>query len=161
MEMEPGALIFVTLTGIAGFGMLWFRFREVLGKAPKLPDLWSVKPSQVGDSEIMSRTPDPVASEAVSPRTDAPTDGRTPDPGPVVKPVSLDAARWLRERGVSREDARAFLKMVDRTLGNDTWAAAKPAMPADDDAFVTPYAGRVTKRSYYTDADFPYEEPKV
>lgn len=111
--------------------------------------------------EIMSRTPEPVTSEAVSPRTDAPADGRTPDPGPVVKPVSLDAARWLRERGVSREDARAFLKMVDRTLGNDTWAAAKPAMPADDDAFVTPYAGRVTKRSFYTDADFPYEEPKV
>lgn len=117
--------------------------------------------SERDPDEIMSRTAEPLPSEPVSPRTDAPADGRTPDLVPALKPETIDGARSLREHGYTREEARAFLKAHGYSLGNDTWAAAKPALPADDDAFVTPYAGRVTKRSYYTDADFPYEEPKV
>lgn len=117
--------------------------------------------SERDPDEIMSRTAEPLPSEPVSPRTDAPADGRTEPAQPVARPATLDTVRSLREHGYTREEARAFLKPLGWTLGNDTWAAAKPALPSDDDAFVTPYAGRVTKRSFYTDADFPYEEPKV
>jgi hypothetical protein len=117
--------------------------------------------SPAADNAIMSRTSDPEVSEAVSPRTDAVPDGRTEPQAPTLKPETVDGARWLRERGVSRDEARAWLKQHGYSLGNDTWAAAKPPATVPDDEFVTPYAGRVTKRSFYTDADFPYEEPKV
>lgn len=112
--------------------------------------------------EIMSRTPDPESSEPASDhRQTAPQADQTVADAPKLQPATLDTCKSLREHGYTREEARAFLRANDRTLDNNIWAAAKPALPADDDAFVTPYAGRVTKRSFYTDADFPYEEPKV
>jgi len=118
--------------------------------------------SYVEPDEIMSRTPDPVAPEPASDhrQTAIQTDQTVTD-APKLQPATLDTCKSLREHGYTREEARAFLRANDRTLDNNIWAAAKPALPADDDAFVTPYAGRVTKRSFYTDADFPYEEPKV
>lgn len=118
--------------------------------------------SGVQSPEIMSRTPEPELSEPASEhRQTAPQTDQTVTDAPKLQPATLDTCKSLREHGYTREEARAFLRANDRTLDNNIWAAAKPALPADDDAFVTPYAGRVTKRSYYTDADFPYEEPKV
>jgi len=142
--------------GAYALGVIAWRRLEV-GKLLQM--LSTVSESE--PDEIMSRTDEPVVSEAVSPRTDDGADGRTEPTQPVARPATLDTVRSLREHGYTREEARAFLKPLGWTLGNDTWAAAKPALPSDDDAFVTPYAGRVTKRSFYTDADFPYEEPKV
>lgn len=160
--MEPGALLFVTLVGIVGFGLLWFRVQEFRGRKPQLPDMWSVKPSPVAHPEIMSRTAEPDAREPTSDHRQTPSQtDQTAAAVPKLQPATLDTAKWLRAHGATREDARAFLRTVDRTLDNNVWAAAQPPAMADDDALVTPYAGRVTKRSYYTDADFPYEEPKV
>jgi len=161
-RMEPGALLFVTFVAIVGFGLLWFRVQEFRGRKPQLPDMWTVKPSLEQRFEIMSRTPDPVASEPASDlrQTVSQTDQTAPA-APKPQPATLDTCKSLRAHGYTREEARAFLRGVDRTLDNNVWAAAQPPAPADDDLIVTPYAGRVTRKSYYTDADFPYEEPKV
>ena len=118
--------------------------------------------SPVADSEIMSRTPDPELPEPASDhrQTASQTDQTVTD-APKLQPATLDTCKSLRAHGYTREEARVFLRGVDRTLDNNVWAAAQPPAPADDDLIVTPYAGRVTRKSYYTDADFPYEEPKV
>lgn len=163
--MEPGALLFVTCVAIVGFGLLWFRIKEALGHKPQLPDLWEeriVKDTRAFGDVLMSRTPEPALPEAASDlRQTAPQTDQTAPTAPKLQPATLDNAKWLRAHGATREDARAFLRSMDRTLDNNVWAAAQPPAALPDDELVTPYAGRVTKRSYYTDADFPYEEPKV
>jgi hypothetical protein len=140
---------------------IWQRYFYV--RLPQSPDeLSSV--SQAADSEIMSNSDEAALSEASRPRTDdfadGQTDGRTP-PAPTPQPVTLDTAKSLRAHGYTRDEARALLKTMDRTLGNDTWAQAKPADPIPDDTIVTPYAGRVTKRSYYPEQpDLEFQECK-
>ena len=163
--MEIGALLFVTFLGVGGFAMLALRILQARGDAPTLPDLWADPPVNrfsAADDEIMSRTPDTEVSEGVSPRTDAVPDGRTELVAPALKPETVDGARSLREHGYSRDEARAFLKAHGYSLGNDTWAAAKPAPLTDDDLIVTPYAGRVTRKSYYpAEPELEYQEPKT
>jgi hypothetical protein len=140
---------------------IWRRYFYV--RLPQSPDELS-RVSLGDDFEIMSNAPDVASSEASRPRTDADlsgqTDGRTP-PSLTPQPVTLDTAKSLRAHGYTRDEARALLKTMDRTLGNDTWAQAKPADPIPDDTIVTPYAGRVTKRSYYPEQpDLEYQECK-
>jgi hypothetical protein len=56
--MEPGALLFVTFVAIGGFGLLWFRIQEAMGRKPKMPDLWEqriVRNTQAFGDAIMSR----------------------------------------------------------------------------------------------------------
>jgi hypothetical protein len=98
--------------------------------------------------EIMSSAPTAAPSEALRPRTDAPADGRTAEQAPALRPATLDTVKALRGHGFTRDEARAFLKTLGWTLGNDTWAKAQSV---EDDEIITPYAGRVTKKEFYPD----------
>lgn len=99
-------------------------------------------------TEIMSSAPIAPPSEALRPRTDAPADGRTEIISSVLKPATLDTARELRARKFTRDEARAFLKTLGYSLGNDTWAKAQPAED-EDDLTVNPYSGRMINKKFY------------
>jgi hypothetical protein len=111
---------------------------------------------------IMSRDADPPPAP-IAPvvlRTD---DGRTTDapPKPAYTPEQLlTFYRWLRSMGAKREEARAQLKAMGLPLSNDVWAKAEPPKPEADDLTVTPFAGRVTRRSFYADdPELEYQPP--
>lgn len=155
--MDVAELLIAAFT-LSAMGYYWLKKHGYIRAASK----HSVNRSQVGNSEIMSRTPDlePVEAASDHRQTASQTD-QTPAAAPKPQPATLDTCKSLRAHGYTREEARAFLRGMDRTLDNNVWAAAQPPAVDPDDELVTPFAGRVTKRSYYTDVDFPYEEPKV
>ena len=95
-----------------------------------------------------------------SPETDSP-DGRTD--APKISPADLlTFYTWLRSMGAKRDDARAMLRLVGLSVSNDLWSQAAPSPKPADEEIVTPYAGRVTKRSYYPDDPaLEYQEPTV
>lgn len=139
------------VTGVVGSAALgWLERRAVSNVTPSpAPDITS------------SPAPEPAAI-ASPPRTDAGTDGRTPPITPELRPASLDTVRELRAHGFTRDAARALLRGLGYSLGNNTWADAAPATPADDDEIITPYAGRRTKASYYPEnPELEYVEPRT
>jgi hypothetical protein len=139
------AAIIVVLGGRAVFQQTWDSWIR--------PMVSSVFPKP--RPEIMSHREVAVSSDTVSPRTDAPADGRT-DPQPIaLKPATLDICKDLRAHGYNRDQARAFLRMVDRSLGNDTWAAAAP----DEQVTVTPIVGRPTRAVFREEGPLRYEDP--
>jgi hypothetical protein len=145
------AEIYMTLAAIGCVGVVWFFvLRPALEDwgiiAPRGEDVSSVPAHR--PLEIMSSAPIAAPSLPVGPRTDAPADGRTEEQAPLPRPATLDTVKALRGHGFTRDEARALLKTLGWTLGNDTWARAQPT---EDDEIVTPYAGRVTKREYYPD----------
>jgi hypothetical protein len=105
---------------------------------------------------VMSRAaPEPAPSAASSLETDSP-----PSPDRPMMPVPteaqmLDVFKVLREAGVKREALRGAWKAAGLPLNNNVWADAAP----DDDLTITPYAGRVTRRSYYAEPELEYQEP--
>jgi hypothetical protein len=125
---------------------------------PYVSMVWPVRRPEITSSPA----PEPAAI-ASPPRTDAGTDGRTPLIAPELRPASLDTVRELRAHGFTRDAARALLRGLGYSLGNNTWADAAPVAPAaDDDEIITPYAGRRTKASYYPEnPELEYVEPRV
>ena len=110
--MEPGALLFVTLVAIVGFGLLWFRVQEFRGKQPQLPDMWSVKPSLEQRFEIMSRTPEPehrseLPANPQSNAVDRPAE--PPQTGPEPRAVLDTEPGWIE---VTREELIESLALV-------------------------------------------------
>lgn len=140
------------------YGAVW-ALSQVSDWVEKRRAVSTIPPSRTPEI-TSSRAPDvlPIASP---PRTDAGTDGRTPMIAPELKSVSLDTVRSLRAHGYTRDDARALLRGLGWSMGNNTWAdAAPPAPAADDDDHITPYAGRRTKASYYPEnPELEYAEP--
>ena len=81
--MEPGALIFVTLVGLGGFGLLWFRIREAMGDPPALPDLWPRHYVTTANDDDSSELAEGWRSTAVEPIVEpAQTE---PEPQPVPR----------------------------------------------------------------------------
>lgn len=109
-------------------------------------------------SQLEAAPPTPIAP--VVQGTEA---GRTPDapPKPSYTPEQLlTFYRWLRAAGLKREDARPQLKAMNIPLSNDLWAKAETPTPEPDDLTVTPFAGRVTRRSFYQDdPELEYQPP--
>jgi hypothetical protein len=133
-----GAAIIVFLGGRAVARQTWDAWLK-----PMVLRVWPARPP-----DIMSSVPSVTPSEALRPRTDASADGRTEIRTSVLKPATLDTVRSLRTHGFTRDEARAFLKTLSYSLGNDTWAKAQSV---EDDEIITPYAGRVTKKEFYPD----------
>lgn len=165
--MEPGLLIFLTLLGFAGFGVLWF---YVLSPAltglgvlrPPAEDTETVNYSAPAAPVVMSndRTPHPDVLPVV------PTDGRASDAGRTepqpayTQQQLLTHYMWLRRLGAKRDEAREQLRAIGIPLHNDLWAQAAPPPPVADDEIITPWAGRRTKAAYYPDSpDLEYEAP--
>jgi hypothetical protein len=112
----------------------------------------------VAPPEITSSRAEQAVSEAVCPRTDDRADGRTEAISSSVKPATLDICKSLREHGYNRDEARTFLKLVDRTLGNDTWARAQPV--DQPEIVYTPIAQRPVDGKWYPDRpDLEYKQP--
>jgi hypothetical protein len=107
---------------------------------------------------VMSRaTPEVAPSPPSDLRQTAAPDQTDALPAPVVKSATLDTCKTLRGLGMSREQARTFLRSLGWGLDNNTWAAAKEDA---DDLTLTPFAGRVTRRSFYeTEPELEYQEP--
>ena len=99
---------------------------------------------------VMSREGDEARAAAASDhrQTGAQTD-QTPAPAPRLQAATLDTCKSLRAHGYSREEARALLRSLDRTLDNNVWAAAAPPPPPD----VTPIAGRPYDPSQYQESE--------
>jgi hypothetical protein len=151
--MEPGAYVFVLLVASVAACMLYWRLREAL---PALGGWLSevVKPSAPPAPVVMSREGSAAPRAPLSDlrQTAAQTD-QTPAVPARPQPATLDTCRSLRAHGYTREETRALLRGVDRTLDNNVWAAAAPPPPAEPQA-VTPYAGRP-----YDPSAYAYDEP--
>lgn len=143
--MEPGLLIFLSLVGFAGFGVLWFYVLE-----PALTGLGVLRPA-ADDTETVnySATTAPVVmSNDGTPHPDVlpvvPTDGRASDAGRTEPQPSytqqqlLTHYQWLRRLGAKRDEARPYLRAMGIPLHNDLWAQAAPLPPQA----VSPIAGR-------------------
>jgi hypothetical protein len=133
------------------------------GSYPVARLLWrSYGPKTVNTSAppapvVMSRAPErPAPIAPVVLETDGPS---TPDRPMMPVPTEqqmLDVFKVLREAGVKREALRGAWKAAGLPLNNNVWAEAAP----DDDLTITPFAGRVTRRSYYQDEpDLEYQPP--
>lgn len=158
--MDAGLSLVLALIAFVSFGLIYFRVRDAAS------DLWRAygprEPSIVSDDHlpiVMSRSDMEAPSESVRPRTDETADGRTNSISSEFRPATLDMCKSLRSHGFTRDEARAFLRSVDRTLGNDVWAAAQPAAQPAAPA-ITPIAGRpYDPRAYADDPALAYEEP--
>lgn len=154
-EMEAAASF--TLVAILVTAVVF----AVIGRVVFWVLAWQAEPSTVSDDdddEIMSRSDDRAPSEAVRTRTDMPADGRTEMGVPVLRPTTLDTARSLRAHGYTRDEARALLRSLGWSLGNDIWSQAAPP----DDEVVTPIAGRRTRAKYHpTEPELEYQGPEV
>lgn len=88
------------------------------------------------------------------------TDGaQTPDQTEIAalrRAKLFDTYRTLRELGMSRDAARAFLKPWNIPVDNNLWADAAPP----EDEHRTPIVGRPTNAKFETDADYPYQPIK-
>jgi hypothetical protein len=150
--------LYLTAAAVVSCGAIWFYILR-----PALEDWGVLAPRDVNDNAdvppvVMSRSapeagplpPSDLRQTAAPDQTDAP-------PEPVVKSATLDTCKTLRGLGMSREQARTFLRSLGWGLDNNTWAAAKEDA---DDLTVTPFAGRVTRRSYYQeDPELEYQPP--
>lgn len=118
-----------------------------------------VKHSDDSASHVMSRSEDddpPYVPSLL--QTD---DVQTPDQTAMAaarRRKLLDTYRPLRRLGMTRDDARAFLKTWDIPLDNNLWTEAAPPDP-EDAPHVTPIVGRPTSARFETDADYPYRAP--
>lgn len=141
-------------------GLQWLVLIVVLGwwawyawhrwVAPYLSSVFPNKPAP-----IMSNSQNAEKSLASRPRTDAPADGRTEPQQPAPHPVTVDTARQLRAHGFTRDEARAFLKTLGWTLGNDTWSKAQP----EEEPQMTPVAGRPTNATFREEGALAYKDP--
>jgi hypothetical protein len=120
-----------------------------------LSTVFAPPPAEV-TSSAPRESPAPRPSDLQTDQTDG---ADNPTPAPALRPATLDTCKSLRAHGYSREDARRFLRGVDRTLDNNVWAQAAPAAPPPDDTILTPIAGRPTRARYYDDPALEYTAP--
>jgi len=75
----------------------------------------------------------------------------------------LTLYKLMRQAGIGRDDAQAAFKASGLPFNNNVWRDAEPparAAQVDDDEFVTPFAGRRTRASYYPDQpELEYQSP--
>jgi hypothetical protein len=153
--------LYLTAAAVVSCGAIWFYIVR-----PMLEDWGVLAPRDVSDNAppapvVMSRSaptpPQPIVSEGVATRDQ--TDQTAPVL-PLLRPATLDTCKVLRAHGFSRDAARMLLRPLGWTLDNNTWTQAAPLKPADDDLTVTPFAGRVTRRSFYQDdPELEYQPP--
>lgn len=113
--MEPGALLFVTLVGLSGLGLLWFRviepivdsIRAARHNTDALPYVAAASLCQTDQTldQTLDQTVEQPASQS-------------------LRQVPLDVLRSLRQHNYSREDARTLLRVLGFSLDNNVWAAA-------------------------------------
>lgn len=151
-------VVFSVVVAIMITGFLWFWIVR-----PILEDYGVIAPRAVNDYQettpvVMSRS-DEGAGPYFPPSLQ--TDGvQTPDQTEIAalrRAKLFDTYRTLRELGMSRDAARAFLKPWNIPVDNNLWAEAAPS--ADDAPHVTPIVGRATSARFETDADYPYQAP--
>jgi hypothetical protein len=138
---------------IAVFAVYYFGRKAITWFVNRLP---STPPVIMSRSALVPATD----SASVSQTDSAPDRQTAPEPA-LPRSAMLDTCKALRVHGFSREEARTLLKPYGIGLDNNLWAAAEPAKPAeDDDVVLTPYAGRVTRKSYYeSEPELKYEPP--
>lgn len=123
----------------------------------------SVNTSPLPAPEIMSNSADD--DHRLSPSSLQTDSADSPDRQTApTREQQLTLYRFLRELGASREKARPVLKAAGWPLDNNLWTEAAPAPPppaGDDDMMTTPFAGRVTRKSYYPDQpELEYQPPQ-
>jgi len=140
-------------------GFIWFYVAR-----PMLVDFGWIRDEDVNDIDdrapvIMSRSEDKPAR--LSPSSLETAELQTPDqtaPKKYQPHELLTVYTTMKHAGISRDAARAALNAIGVPLDNNLWARV-PAKE-DDDTLITPYAGRVTKRSFYPDdPDLEYKAP--
>ena len=149
--MEPGLLIFLSLVGFTGFGVLWFYVLE-----PALTGLGIIRADSAAKTDdIMSSDDDEEpADDAPSAASERQTDRRQTADRPRV--ASPEALRNLRQHGYSREDARLLLRLLDYPLDNNAWAQVAAPPPAAQGQPVTPWGGRP-----YDPARYHQDDPEL
>lgn len=166
------AQLFAALVTFVIIGWLWFFIVRPIILAAY--DWWeSADVSSVSDDaakaqhSIMSNAApsEPPSAPSVSQTDGSQTDRQRSDGDTAagdIKPEYLTLYKLLRANRISREAARPALKAAKIPLDNNLWRAAAPTPPPDDEErLVTPFAGRVTRRSYYPDrADLEYQPPE-
>ncbi len=148
--MEPGVLIFLTLTGFLGLGLFWFRViepvieearvwiaryrREVMSSNPEVGAeeiAPSASTSHQNAADRSDRTPDGLSDRSQTEAQTASDGAQTTHAAPASVLVSL------RRHGYTRAEARALLRTLGWTFDNNAWAAA-----AEETQSRTPIAGR-------------------
>lgn len=117
-----------------------------------------------GYDDMSSSVDDAPPSAASSLETDRRADRQTAQ---VARPSAeqlLTLYKLMRAAGIGREDAQAAFKEAGLPLNNNVWSKAAPQLKSvqpseDDDVLVTPFAGRRTRASYYSDEpELEYKE---
>lgn len=134
-------LVSVAVAALAGYRMWQRAMQERGGSVKALP-----APAPVVTSS--GREQQHASSASVS-QTDSPQTADRPLAPAITREQMLDAAKTLRAAGLSREKGRAVFSALGLPLDNNLWAAAAPPEPEAD--YVTPIAGRATKKAYYPD----------
>ncbi len=152
------ATLFAGLVGITIVGWLWFYIAR-----PLLEDFGVITVSDYGedDGALMSRAEDSApASPRPSLETGNQTDRQTEIAPRIKAEELLTVFKLMRAAGIGREDAAAAFKAAGLPFNNNVWRDAEPPARAVEDEFVTPYAGRRTKASYYPEQpELEYQAP--
>lgn len=162
--MDTGLLIVLTCIAVIGFGLAYFYVRDAVHglyahyiERPRAEREVSALLAEY-QLEITSsdRPSEPSAASVLR------TDGEiAPAPPVVLTPTRaqiIDSCKLMREYGLSREQARAIVRVYGGALPNDLWTQVAPA----DEAVVTPIAGRSTKAVFrYDDPELEYVEPQT